>query len=89
MEEYGTAECYNDASENSCSVDINGKKAVMDVPKYTSKNGALMRTEERNTGSVTWMTYRDYLRVAGGVTWAPILLLLLVLNQCSRGMQHV
>ncbi|SJL01375.1 uncharacterized protein ARMOST_04696 [Armillaria ostoyae] len=82
MEEYGTAECYNDAPENSRIVDINGKKAVADLPKY--KNGALIRTEERYTGSVAWKTYRDYLRVAGGVIWAPILLLLLVLNQCSR-----
>ncbi|PBK73200.1 multidrug resistance-associated ABC transporter [Armillaria solidipes] len=82
MEEYGTAECYNDVPENSRIVDINGKKAVADLPKY--KNGALIRTEERYTGSVAWMTHRDYLRVAGGVIWAPILLLLLVLNQCSR-----
>ncbi|KAK0453030.1 multidrug resistance-associated ABC transporter [Armillaria borealis] len=82
MEEYGTAECYNDAPENSRIVDINGKRAVADLPKY--KNSALIRTEERYTGSVAWKTYRDYLRVAGGVIWAPILLLLLVLNQCSR-----
>ncbi|KAK0242171.1 multidrug resistance-associated ABC transporter, partial [Armillaria nabsnona] len=84
MEEYGTAECYNDALKNSGIVDINGKKVVVDVPKYTGKHGALIRTEERYTGSVARTTYRDYLRLAGGVIWAPILLLLLVLNQCSR-----
>ncbi len=88
MEEYGTAECYNGALENSHIVDINDKEAIVDVPKYTGKHGALMRTEERYTGFVAWTTYHNYLHLAGGVIWAPILLLLLVLNQCSRGVQH-
>ncbi|KAK0231362.1 multidrug resistance-associated ABC transporter [Armillaria fumosa] len=83
-EEYAAAECYNDAPKVNRILDINGKESVVDVPKYTGKNGVLVRMEERNTGPVTWTTYRDYLRAAGGVIWAPIVLLLLVLNQCSR-----
>jgi ATP-binding cassette, subfamily C (CFTR/MRP), member 1 len=47
---------------------------------------ALMQTEERNTGAVTWSTYYKYLRFAGTVTWAPFILFLLTLSQVAQGM---
>jgi len=47
--------------------------------------GQLMQTEERNTGAVTWIVYRRYLQFAGGVLWAPVILLLLILIQGAQG----
>ncbi|KAK0467750.1 multidrug resistance-associated ABC transporter [Desarmillaria tabescens] len=79
MEEYGAAEKDVDVPEKS---DIADLKIVAD--KSDHRNGVLMQAEERHRGSVTWATYHDYLRAAGGVIWAPILLSLLILNQCSQ-----
>ena len=47
---------------------------------------ALMQIEERNTGAVTYSTYHKYLRFAGTVTWAPIVIFLLALSQVAQGM---
>jgi ATP-binding cassette subfamily C (CFTR/MRP) protein 1 len=46
---------------------------------------ALMQEEERIIGAVAWETYSKYLRFAGGLSWAPTILLLLVLNQGATG----
>ncbi|KAK0199743.1 multidrug resistance-associated ABC transporter [Desarmillaria ectypa] len=82
MEEYGTTEIEEDTPEleKIDAIDIKTEKANT----MKDKKGVLMQTEERYTGSVAWTTYRDYLRFAGGIIWAPILLSLLVLNQCSQ-----
>ena len=53
-------------------------------PKMNS-NMALMQTEERNTGAVKWTVYQKYLGFAGGVIWAPIIVLLLTLTQGAQG----
>ena len=45
----------------------------------------LMQLEERNTGAVTWSIYKDYLRFAGGVSWAPFIILFLTLTQAAQG----
>jgi len=45
----------------------------------------LMQTEERLTGAVSWSTYARYLRFAGTITWAPIILILLTLAQSASG----
>ncbi|KAI0795051.1 multidrug resistance-associated ABC transporter [Abortiporus biennis] len=44
-----------------------------------TENAALMQEEERNTGSVDAQVYVGYLRYAGGIFWAPVIVLLLVL----------
>lgn len=46
---------------------------------------ALMQAEERNTGAVTWDVYKRYLGFAGGIAWAPFILLLLTLNEAAQG----
>ena len=51
------------------------------VPKKADP--AFMQLEERNTGCVTWSTYRKYLGFAGSVAWAPLLFLLLTLSQVA------
>lgn len=51
----------------------------------TKANAALMQVEERATGSVEWSTYAQYLRFAGGIVWAPILLFFLTVMQSAQG----
>ena len=46
---------------------------------------ALMQEEERNTGAVTWEVYARYLRLAGGVVWGPIIIILLIAVQGAAG----
>lgn len=45
----------------------------------------LMQDEERLTGSVTLSVYGRYLQFAGGLVWAPIIILLLTLSQVAQG----
>lgn len=49
------------------------------------KGAALMQTEERIVGAVTWDVYKGYLRFAGGLIWAPIVIGLLALTQGAQG----
>ena len=57
---------------------------VVDAKEEITKS-ALMADEERERGAVSWAIYRDYLKYAGGVYWAPIVLLLLTLSQVAQG----
>lgn len=45
----------------------------------------LMQDEERNRGAVSSAVYTSYLRFAGGLIWAPFILLLLTLYQLATG----
>ncbi|KAG6863993.1 hypothetical protein C0991_001277, partial [Blastosporella zonata] len=89
MDEYGNLE------QDSKDGDV--KKAVKAVALGDSdsdqdgkkSDGALMQAEERNTGSVTWKVYGDYLWFAGGVIWAPILILLITLAQGAQGQPNI
>ena len=45
----------------------------------------LMQKEERNTGAVTRNVYAQYLRLAGGIIWGPIIIMLLVMVQAAAG----
>jgi ATP-binding cassette, subfamily C (CFTR/MRP), member 1 len=48
-------------------------------------DATLMQTEERNTGAVSWDVYKKYMKYAGGVGWAPIIIGLLLLGEAARG----
>jgi len=89
MEEYGNLEAKTDTNS------LSSKRAVKKFaeaddsmeesgPKQNS-NMALMQTEERNTGAVTWTVYKKYLGFAGGMIWAPVIVLLLTLTQGAQG----
>lgn len=41
--------------------------------------------EERNTGAIPFIVYRKYLKAAGGLIWAPVILLLLTFMQAANG----
>lgn len=46
----------------------------------------LIQEEERNTGAVTWATYKKYFTFAGGLAWVPTIFLVVVLYQTCQGM---
>jgi ATP-binding cassette subfamily C (CFTR/MRP) protein 1 len=82
MDEYGNLEQENKTVKSKAakgdtaeSSNINGKKAGDD----------LMQVEERNTGAVAWIIYSKYLRFAGGLFWAPAIIILLILLQGAQG----
>ncbi|KAF8066642.1 multidrug resistance-associated ABC transporter [Lyophyllum atratum] len=83
MEEYGSLEVkkgvvkLGGAQEATAIVDLD-QKAKKEV------EAALMQAEERNTGAVSWDIYKKYMRYGGGIFWAPIILILLALNEGSR-----
>jgi hypothetical protein len=82
MEEYGN---LDHAPEHASTG--KGVKAAMVAheEKIAETAPALMQIEERNTGAVTFETYGKYLKHAGTLVWAPIILLLLVFLQAAEG----
>jgi hypothetical protein len=83
MEDYGNLDQEDHASA------VKGDKAVVvaDDEEIDAKKeqAALMQTEERMTGAVSFETYGKYLTFAGGLVWAPIIVLLLTLAQAASG----
>ncbi|KAG2341335.1 ABC transporter [Suillus weaverae] len=51
-----------------------------------SAGKAMMQEEERNTGAIKWEVYREYLTAAHGPVLLPLLLLSVILMQCSNVM---
>ncbi|KAJ7728028.1 multidrug resistance-associated ABC transporter [Mycena olivaceomarginata] len=75
MEEYGNL----DHAPEHASTGKGVKAAMVAHEEKTAETApALMQIEERNTGAVTFETYGKYLKHAGTLVWAPIILLLLV-----------
>ncbi|KAF5390987.1 hypothetical protein D9757_004049 [Collybiopsis confluens] len=79
MDEYGNLEEYEEVEKKEVE-----KEEVANTQSDKAENAALMQTEERVTGAVTWQTYANYLKFAGGVWWAPFLLLMLTLAQAAQ-----
>lgn len=80
MAEYGRSEDEDEA--------VAHKETQEDAPEAAAseeKAVALMQEEERNTGAVSWATYREFLRYGGGMWWLPVVLLPLVLSQVAQG----
>ena len=85
MEEYGSQEEEKEEEEEE-GKDGKSKEKSGDDKAKSGKKGGLMQAEERLTGSVSTMVYVKYLRYAGGLLWAPIILALLVAYQGVQGM---
>ncbi|KAF7321107.1 Multidrug resistance-associated ABC transporter protein [Mycena chlorophos] len=79
MEEYGSLEAEEE--EKAAKARKAGVIADQDEKK---EQAALMTTEERNTGAVTWETYKQYFKYGGGLPWAPAIFLLLTLAQVAQ-----
>ena len=84
MDEYGN---LNQEKEKSGSTRGKGAEAgdEKDPADLKKDGGALMSAEERATGAVGWDVYTRYLKYAGGLFWAPMILLLLMLAQGAQG----
>jgi ATP-binding cassette subfamily C (CFTR/MRP) protein 1 len=84
VEEFGSQETPLEETETLETLEeATDPKAKL---KSTTDRAALMQKEERNTGQVENITYAKYLRAAGGLSWAPLLVLLLTLAQAAQGM---
>ncbi|KAJ7607370.1 multidrug resistance-associated ABC transporter [Roridomyces roridus] len=89
MEEYGNREQDKVVDEKSAAAE--GKKES-DVPDDKEAadpkkaQAALMQEEERATGAVSADVYGKYLKYAGGIVWAPIVILLLTLSQVANNL---
>lgn len=88
MDEYGSLEHEEDGGKKFHSGTESGSANNSDEIDDKKATAALMQVEERNTGSVAWSTYAKYLRFAGGIIWAPIIVLLLTLTQSASGISE-
>ncbi|KAE9399630.1 multidrug resistance-associated ABC transporter [Gymnopus androsaceus JB14] len=80
MDEYGNLDQEEEQTEKEAQ-----KEQVADPASLDKEaNAALMQIEERNLGAVSWRTYGKYLQFAGGVWWAPFMLLMLILAQAAQ-----
>lgn len=84
MEEYGTQEKDKDGEGEK--VEETAKETDVDsIKEKGAKKTHLMQDEERVTGSVAGSVYTKYLKYAGGLVWAPVLVLMLIGYQGSQG----
>ncbi|KAJ7123757.1 multidrug resistance-associated ABC transporter [Mycena epipterygia] len=82
MDEYGNLDQEDQvAVKGEKGAVVAGDKDVLEAKK---DQAALMQTEERQTGAVSWETYRKYLKFGGGVIWAPVILGLLTAAQAAQ-----
>ena len=79
MEEHGSHKSRTGTAERKEATDRNTGEGVKGM------DDSLMQTEERNVGAVPWATYEKYLGFAGGLVWAPVVIILLLLDQTAHG----
>ena len=85
IDDYGNAESQKKDTQKER---ITGLAAKGNDPLQYKPNSAedvLMQLEERNVGAVSWEIYKKYLYFGGGLIWAPVILVLLILAQGSQG----
>ncbi|KAL6300347.1 multidrug resistance-associated ABC transporter [Sparassis latifolia] len=84
MEEYGNLDKEEKEEDALGSKDEKPKTAGYEKQGSQAGQTQLMQEEERITGAVTYATYSRYLRFAGGLVWAPIIIGLLILVQGTQ-----
>ncbi|KAF8500114.1 multidrug resistance-associated ABC transporter [Gautieria morchelliformis] len=82
VEEFGSQEKPLEETDSLDTLEETGQPKAKQ--QGAEDRGALMQTEERNTGQVEAVVYKKYLKAAGGLSWAPILVLLLALTQTAQ-----
>jgi ATP-binding cassette subfamily C (CFTR/MRP) protein 1 len=83
MDEYGNESRKSNQKERIAGLAKNGIEPLQYEPN--SAEDVLMQLEERNVGAVSWEVYKKYLRFAGGLVWAPVVLALLIVTQGNQG----
>jgi ATP-binding cassette subfamily C (CFTR/MRP) protein 1 len=56
-----------------------------DVKRDIAASKPLMQEEDRNTGQMDWGIYGMYLKAAGSLAWAPVILGGLLLTEAANG----
>ncbi|KZW02973.1 cadmium ion transporter [Exidia glandulosa HHB12029] len=88
IEEFGTDE-KNLGAQAVAKTDNSEKKPVAELKPTGAGAQKLVEGDERETGAVGWSAYGSYLRAAGGLKWAPLLLFWLGLAQCAQVASNV
>ena len=83
MDEYGNQSRKDNRKERIAGLANNEIEPFQYKPN--SAEDVLMQLEERNIGAVSWEVYKKYLRFAGGVGWASVVLILLIFSQAVQG----
>ncbi|THG96760.1 hypothetical protein EW026_g5132 [Hermanssonia centrifuga] len=78
MDEFGNMENEKEGEKEG---EKDAKKALDPAKDKLTKKSNLMQEEERLTGSVSNSVYTKYLRFAGGLIWAPTVLVMLTAYQ--------
>ena len=86
IEEYGSAESRNKDTQKKRNPGLTKKGNDHLHHEADSAADVLMQLEERNIGAVSWEIYKKYLHFAGGLAWAPVILVLLILTQGNQGL---
>ncbi|KAG5645383.1 hypothetical protein DXG03_006336 [Asterophora parasitica] len=84
MDEYGSLEHEKETDKRDTDGKAGATSNNEDGQGLKKSDAALMQAEERNTGSVSWDVYAKYLRFAGGIVWAPIIVVLLTVVQAAQ-----
>lgn len=83
IDEFGTDE-RNQGAQAVVKPDDAEKKADTQLKPAGAGAQKLIEGDERETGAVSWSAYGNYLKAAGGLKWAPLLLMWLGLAQCAQ-----
>jgi hypothetical protein len=82
MEEHGNSQRETEEDSTKGAAETKEEDEAKGAPE---KSAALMQEEERFVGSVSWSTYSEFFKYAGGLIWMPIVLLWLVVGQGFQG----
>ncbi|KAH7103342.1 ATP-dependent bile acid permease [Auriculariales sp. MPI-PUGE-AT-0066] len=91
IDEFGTEERKLGQAKRPDGDQVKSEDAKKGPTMRGNASGAakLVEGDERETGAVSWGAYIGYLRAAGGLRYAPLLLVLLGLAQCAQVASNV
>ncbi|KAI0795014.1 multidrug resistance-associated ABC transporter [Abortiporus biennis] len=82
IQEYGSVDKEEEEKEEEEIKDE--QKAVVNTVDTKKSQPGLMQAEERLTGSVAFSVYSKYLKHAGSLVWAPVIIMFLTLSQGAQ-----
>jgi len=81
VQEFGSGQ---DKTEDEKGIEVANEKDEEDTQRNAAGGKAMMQTEERNTGAVTWKIYKAYIKAARGEIVVPFLFFTLFFMQVSN-----
>ena len=89
ISEYVDVQRKEEKAEGTVVERIDESAALGGHKESDDGRSGLMQQEERLTGAVSWRTYGAYFRYAGGLSWAPLIIVLTGLMQGAQGMREL